>query len=220
MAQMSVRFYTRYDKTGGHFVLGCDVYMRLTEELYIYLPTNHAMRYPLLFNLICLIVIANINQSFGYQTIQQSDSSKYVILKFEPNRQGYPFNETFKEATLSRNEITKIDSIVSKKIITYNLEVEERIKNINAKKKKGQFVKARLFWDLIAKPSEYYRQIICSINTQDEKVVWVNYFCSIGDEPKWRKNILRVLDGGSCYFNLKINLKTNTIYEFMSQGTP
>ncbi|HEX2629121.1 MAG TPA: hypothetical protein VHM26_08920 [Chitinophagaceae bacterium] len=65
--------------------------------------------------------------------------------------------------------------------------------------------------------NEYRRQIVATYNEKGEKVVWVNCLCrEFGG--RWRKEIISVYDGGSCFFNITINLTTKTFYEFTVNG--
>jgi len=63
--------------------------------------------------------------------------------------------------------------------------------------------------------TDYKRQYIPSLNDTGQRVVWINCFCEAHGED-WKKNIvgLDVMDGGNCFFNLKINLSDLTFREF------
>jgi hypothetical protein len=63
----------------------------------------------------------------------------------------------------------------------------------------------------------YRRQLVVAKNKFGEKEVWVNCFCGTGGD-NWRNEIIVVFDGGSCYFNLKINLTTNKFYDLIING--
>ena len=77
--------------------------------------------------------------------------------------------------------------------------------------------KSRLaFTNQIKDVSKYYKQFIAVINKQGEKEVWINCFCS--KDPKWKNEVVLVLDGGNCYFQLKINLTKKLVYDFMVNG--
>ncbi|WP_375562126.1 hypothetical protein ACE193_06135 [Bernardetia sp. OM2101] len=64
---------------------------------------------------------------------------------------------------------------------------------------------------------DYYRQYIVVKNKLGEKEVWINCFCR-NTESNWRQEIVQVKDGGSCYFNLKINLSKKQHYNFRVNG--
>jgi hypothetical protein len=72
-----------------------------------------------------------------------------------------------------------------------------------------------------------YRQYLCYINEKGEKVIYINSMCELPiDYDKdnnpikfdWKNEMNRTADGGDCYWNIKINLTTNTYYEFMVNG--
>ncbi len=65
--------------------------------------------------------------------------------------------------------------------------------------------------------SEYRRQYIAYINQKGEKLVWVNCFCEQNFND-WKKAIVRVMDGGRCFFNVKINLTRKTFEDLMING--
>ena len=56
-----------------------------------------------------------------------------------------------------------------------------------------------------------------TINSKGEKEVWVNCFCGQWDKSS-RTNPVIVMDGGNCFFNLKINLTTGQYYELIVNG--
>jgi hypothetical protein len=61
----------------------------------------------------------------------------------------------------------------------------------------------------------YIVQIVPFFNEQGEKEVWINGFC-IDMGPFWRNQLVLGLDGGNCYFNMRINLTVKTL---ISAGT-
>ena len=70
----------------------------------------------------------------------------------------------------------------------------------------------------VIKLERYYRQYIVFQNSRGEKEVWVNSFCTRPEGPEWKKEIILVNDGGSCYFNLTINLTKKTFKDFQVNG--
>lgn len=65
----------------------------------------------------------------------------------------------------------------------------------------------------------YRTQLIAVRNKNGEKEVWVNSFCEIWGGERWKTQIMSVDDGGSCYFNFKINLTTKKYYNLEVNGT-
>jgi hypothetical protein len=123
------------------------------------------------------------------------DTSKYVILKFDKENT-HLFNKNVTPATLSSEEIEKIESLISTAVTKHN-------------KKFGKYSN-------VENPSKYYKQFIAVINSTGEKEVWINCRCSIqGIEKEWKNDVVSTFDGGPCYFNLKINLNENTVFDLM-----
>jgi len=69
-------------------------------------------------------------------------------------------------------------------------------------------------------PQKYKRQYIPVINSKGEKEIWVNCFCGGWNALNMdnKREVLSVMDGGNCYFNFKVNLKTKKWYNFMVNG--
>jgi hypothetical protein len=70
---------------------------------------------------------------------------------------------------------------------------------------------------LFAPLSEYKRQYVAVINRQGQKEVWINFFCSYFDTD-WKHHVLIVNDGGSCFFQLRINLSSRKARKLIPNG--
>ena len=129
--------------------------------------------------------------------------------------------DTSKIAILEDNERTKlteeewqsIEQIFQKAINDYNQNTNNKIDVKN-----------------------YLRQYVVSENETGEKKVWINCFCDKGEEYRktrrkrrekygiittrdnWKEEVVQVLDGGKCYFNLTVNLSNETYYDFSING--
>jgi len=70
------------------------------------------------------------------------------------------------------------------------------------------------------KPEDYTMQFVGAIDEKDEKIIWVNCFCSseIKYFKDWKTDLVLVKDGGNCFFNLKINVDNNTYYDVLVNG--
>lgn len=120
--------------------------------------------------------------------------SNYAVLPFEKNE--FAAFKNARGTTLSGPDIKLIETLANQAIAAYNSsEKYQRIENEN-----------------------YKVQLIAVINEKGEKEVWVNGFCSTFGDENWRKSTLVVNDGGSCYFNLKINLTTKRCYDLGVNG--
>lgn len=85
---------------------------------------------------------------------------------------------------------------------------------------KFEFVKKSKFKSY----KDYYIQYFCLINERGEKIIFVNAMCEIGKttivhykngligfkEFEWKKYFQKVYDGGSCHWQISINISKNT----------
>ena len=131
-----------------------------------------------------------------YKAASKQISHQFAVIKYEPKAHSFIFKNA-KAAELNAKEISAIDKAIDKAIKDYNSAQKESRKLRN--------------------PTEYKFQYVPVINKNNEKEVWVNAFCSYF-ENDWREKIISVDDGGTCFFNFKINLKTSKIYDFYVNG--
>ena len=127
---------------------------------------------------------------------KNSDTQRYAFFVFDKKRDSYVFDKSYKPSTLSKEELKDIAGLISKEVEAYNSTT------------KGE---------KIIQPDKYYKQFIAVTNTKGEKEVWVNCSCRVMQEY-WKTNISDVSDGGSCYFQLKINLTTKRVLHFGVNG--
>ncbi len=150
--------------------------------------------------LICSLFISNPgNQAkadFSNHPIQ-TDTPRYIVLKLD-NIPDYIFDKSYKPAKLTLTDINEIVNLI-------NTAVKKHNKTANK-------------YFQIENPSGYYKQFIAATNAKGEKEVWINCLCSIQNEPDWKSRIIGVEDGGSCYFQLKINLTKKIVYNFGVNG--
>ena len=138
----------------------------------------------------CLIFICIISFCKAQGVIQLTDTN-YVVISYK-QADIYKTSRKIKEASLSANEVHQIGDLANKCIDEYN---------------KGK-------WEKIDK--NYKIQLVPFVNEKGEKEVWVNCFCWYDGD--WRKNIAGMMDGGSCFFNLKINLNRKKYYHLIVNG--
>ena len=139
------------------------------------------------------------------------DSSVVAILTYDPTL--YWIFKDSKPTTLTTDELQEIETILNKCVNDYNPEQQRRFKEMNDKHSQYKHNQRNFIIDL----TRYKRQYVAIINSKGEKEVWINCFCRTGSQD-WKKNIISVLDGGNCYFNLKVNLTTGQHYELMVNG--
>lgn len=153
-----------------------------------------------LFEILILFLYTECSQNTPNETpttsIQSStvndkkEDTVYVVLPYNEDAK-YIFANC-KPSDLNENNIQLIDSLLKKCVSE-----KENVLSINLK--------------------EYKRQYIAVTNEKGEKEVWINCFCGSWSASS-KKGIFIVLDGGDCFFNLKINLTTKIYYDFTVNG--
>jgi uncharacterized protein YnzC (UPF0291/DUF896 family) len=129
-------------------------------------------------------------------TIHLTDSN-YAVIPYT-KADSYLFKNA-KADTLTQKEIQEIELLTNKSIDEYNKEVNSKPIKYGAINDIG-----------------YKVQLVPVINEKGEKEVWINCFCETDFD--WRKRIVGIRDGGSCFFRLKINLSNGKYYEFGING--
>ena len=138
---------------------------------------------------------------FSYAVSAQVDSSVFAIFPYDTT-----LIWTFKSGeptSLDASELKAIDQLLVECIADYNLNEVPKRKNI--------------FGAAPIELEDYKRQYVPIINEQGEKEVSINCFCSALDVD-WRKEQVIVLDGGDCFFNLKVNLTQMKYYDLHING--
>ncbi|MGB3590968.1 MAG: hypothetical protein WBA16_04715 [Nonlabens sp.] len=111
---------------------------------------------------------------------------------------------------MSQSELIEAEEILRKAITDNNQAQKRNLKIHNETYPDRQQKETGYELDL----KKFQRQYWPVINENGEKVVWINFFCS-DDEPVSYQNVVIVMDGGNCFFNIKINL-TNKTYSALS----
>lgn len=108
--------------------------------------------------------------------------------------------------TPSKAQLDQIDSILIQALKdTLEINNNFEIKNIN----------------------HYYRQYVCYLDTNGDSIVFINAFCRLLASPvdscgtiiwkkyDWKNKILDVMDGGACFWNIRINLTKKKYFDFI-----
>ena len=135
------------------------------------------------------------------------DTSKTAIIHFD-NSVSYPFSNNYVQASLTQNDIYLIDSLLDKYVAKYNNSLKLNYDSIEH---------GDMHAPIDLKNNIYKKQLLVVKNSQGEKEVWVNCLCETYDN-KWKTEIILIEDGGNCYFNFKINLKTKKYYNLIING--
>ena len=59
----------------------------------------------------------------------------------------------------------------------------------------------------------YYRQYFGYFSEEGEKIIFVNSFCRT--DSNWTRELISTKGGGSCYYNLKVNINRNKPFDLM-----
>lgn len=140
--------------------------------------------------------------------VLKSDSN-YAIFK---NENHFRLPDNVKSADLSQDELLVVDSLLLIAINGYNKELAGTIEEWKLKKPN---INENYF---ILHYSLYNYQLVPVINVSDEKIVWINALCKDSGLEGWKKDVFIIMDGGNCFFNLKLNLTKEEIFEFMVNG--
>jgi len=71
---------------------------------------------------------------------------------------------------------------------------------------------------------QYYRQYICYINENGDQLVYINSFIDLSilepeDALNWKNTLICYKDGGSSFWQMKINFSKKTCVFFMENGS-
>ncbi|MBI1307001.1 MAG: hypothetical protein GC181_10405 [Bacteroidetes bacterium] len=138
--------------------------------------------------------------------------SLYTIITFNPEWT-WMFTNVF-PTNLSQNELSKIEYIIGRAVRENDelQSLEKAVRNNESaenQEKEGGFELAT---------DNYHRQYVPVINQYGQKEIWVNFFCGDLHSSQWKSGLVMVKDGGRCYFNLKINLQSETYSELRING--
>lgn len=142
------------------------------------------------------------------RNFDKRDTSLIVLIHYDTTM-NWIFRNC-KSYNLTETDKRILNNILIKAAYEQNIEQRKLVNRI-----KGQHPKSEIneeFW--IIDLNKYKRQYIAVINNKGEKEVWVHCFC--GDYNSNKVSIMR--DAGSCDLQLKINLSTNTYYDFETSG--
>jgi hypothetical protein len=121
----------------------------------------------------------------------QTSEKQYVFDK-NANVHSAEVTENVQRFKPSMNEINLADSLIE----------------IHIKKNRTDYSWTKEISDY----QSYYRQYVGYINEKNEKIIFVNGFCQA--EQNWTKEIVSYRGGGSCYFDIKVNISAKSTFDF------
>lgn len=143
--------------------------------------------------------------------LQTIDTSQYAIIQYD-TKDTLLFKNV-RATTLTQSEVEETDILLKKCIDNYNPEQQSQFDSISKTHPEYNLKIQNFVIDL----SKYKRQYFPVVNSTGQKEVWINCFCN-DFEKNWKNEMLIVADGGNCFFNLVINLTTNSYYRFIVNG--
>lgn len=147
-----------------------------------------------------------LTKDSSFFAIIEYDSLNPIFSNFEINN-AYPSKFNF-------TEIIKVDSILKGSITDYNN--TKAIERFNIYKNKSSLNGATID-NFKIDLKNFKVQYVPLNHYKSDKIVFVNCFCKDFDtqnKSNWKKEIVHVLDGGNCFFNVKINLTKRTYFQF------
>jgi hypothetical protein len=136
------------------------------------------------------------------------DTTNTVVLPFVVIVGSVPAN--CKRDEINDSEVTIIDSLLA------GVMFDERIGE-NGPFPEQQVKKPRPIKEIL---SYYKRQFVCYRNDKEEKIIWIYCFCASEKTLHWKEYFVSAMDGGDCFFNLKLNLTNKTAFDVKVNGFP
>lgn len=153
-------------------------------------------------NLILIVVYSSLSLTGCAQT-----DKKDIIFDWKAHKENFwiSIDTTYQLYTPSIDEI-----VLAKELSIQYIDSLEKIRE----KKKSDFGTILQF-----NHSDYYRQYVGYIANEGNKVIYINAICAAsGDKNDLKKTWWFVLDGGSCYYQIRIDLKAKKCFDFSVNG--
>ena len=160
-----------------------------------------------------LLVLSLFTISCGKKEVFPLPESEYVILSYDKETMYSTFID-LEPTKLSQKELIIIEELFQEMLIEHNAGQARALVKHNKENPTNQW--ERTGFELETKG--FKRQYLPVINKKGEKIVWVNFLCRHFDHPYWRNYRMKVMDGGNCYYNFKVNLTTKKVYDLHING--
>lgn len=157
-------------------------------------------------------------QSEKTDTLQTADNMtvdtlRIYKIKYDTSY-SYIFPAILRAAYLSQDDIKICETLLNQYIADYNKEAKLKYEEVTKKYPNQGFN----LLDFTIELQEYGRQYMAVTGDNGEKLVYVNCFCDPTGFDYRETELVRVMDGGNCFFNFKVNLTTKRLYDFMENG--
>ncbi|MFZ6013415.1 MAG: hypothetical protein ACOYXT_23940 [Bacteroidota bacterium] len=154
------------------------------------------------FAFLLFISIGTLSCNRDGKTSKREDDLKsveYYILDFKnlpENVRSSLFSKEFVGFDLSEHDIITSELLLKSQIAKFNENAPSRIEL-----------------------EKYGRQYVGVKSPAGEIIVYINCFCNPNEFSDKKKTLIKVFDGGVCYFELKINLSKGKIFDFATNGS-
>lgn len=125
---------------------------------------------------------------------------RYTLL-YSPSDIYFAFNKNYKPKVLTQKQLVKIKLTIDRVSDSLNFLITST--NITTGK---------------VDTLKHVFQIVSAIDKKGQNVVWVNAVCQ--PSKNWRKRLMVVDDGGSCYYSFKINLTESNYFNLQINANP
>jgi hypothetical protein len=135
------------------------------------------------------------------------DTVDFAILPFDTSMTWITdFPKNLKATELNETDKHLIDSLMGTVVSAYNKGLLKN-KGIESADSSISVI------DLKA----YKKQYVAVTNAKGETEVWANFFCKAIEKRieflDWKKTPVKVIDGGNCFFHVKLNLSQRKTYD-------
>lgn len=135
--------------------------------------------------------------------VYYNDTIPYAILNVGIYN---PFNKKVNPASFTEQEIETTVNLINLYLASFTSDTSR------LKKMQRPFIEE-------IKKQKYFKQFFPAFNEQNEKEIWINNLCS-AENDEWKKSFIKVHDGGTCYYSIKVNLTKKSCYDFTYNGNP
>jgi hypothetical protein len=154
-----------------------------------------------------ILIISFLVIAFYYSHAQSSnssqplvyDTSKIAIITYHYDIPWINDHDIDSAGDLTQQDIFDVEKIFQQSVNNHNNKIPDSVKK-----------SSHYYIDF--KSNDYKRQYVSTINSKNEKIIYVCCFCMLRGWD-WRKTLL-VAEEGRCFFTVKIDLTTKKYFDF------
>ena len=148
--------------------------------------------------LFCLILSLIVSTSFSQSILNKKTQSviQYTLFNSPTEIDLVFYEKGYKPCKLTKDQLVVAKSIIKK--VTDSLNLFNTSTNINTG---------------IVDTLKHVFQIVTAKNNKGQIFLWINAICN--PDKDWRRRIVFVIDGGSCYYRFKIDLTFRKYFDIV-----